>query len=159
MIDFDRKKDDLIPLKYKVGDKIMGYNKSLGCDTLVGGVIIGAEQSTSYLGDNKYDVKIEHELCEKDVAEGDAKITWWINEKEAMPFDQEIWNKAARHWLSHLDLKAKSYLEYIRMHRSLRRETDDISDSDIQSPHSVYDFIKQRNRWYKQNQEERAVLE
>jgi len=122
---FDRKKNELPPLKYNVGDKVMGYHTSIGGQMLVGGVIVEVTQSTSYLNDNEYKVKLEPELC--DGAKED--LFWWLNEKEAQPFNQDIWQKTVRHWIEHNRLKAKSYLEYVRMHKALRGEPDDMSDA------------------------------
>jgi hypothetical protein len=126
MIDFDRKEGELPPLLYNVGDKIMGYQMSVGGQMLVGGEIIERQQSTSYLDQNEYKVKLEPELCEG--CEEGKDLTWWIDEKEAKPFKQDVWNKAVRHWLEHGRLQRKGYLEYVRMHRALREEPDDISD-------------------------------
>lgn len=127
MINFDRKKDGLPQLLYNVGDKIMGYHSSIGGQMLVGGEIVERKQSASYLDDNQYNVKLEPELCEGSKEGKD--FTWWINEKEAKPFKQDTWDRAVRHWLEHGRLQRKAYLEHIRMHRVLREEPDDISDS------------------------------
>lgn len=125
MVMFDRKKDELPPLKYKVGDKIMGHHSSIGGQMLVGGVVVEATQSTSYLSENEYKVKLEHELCD-DVNED---LFWWINEKEAQPFKQSVWNRAVNHWKAHGEFNRKAYLEYVRMHKALREEPDDMSDA------------------------------
>jgi hypothetical protein len=126
MIDFDRKEDELPPLLYNVGDKIMGYDTSIGGSMLVGGVIIERTQSTSHLDQNEYNVRLEPELC---IGREEGKvITWWIEEKEAKPFKQDVWNKAVKHWLEQGMLQRKAYLEHIRMFRALREEPDDISD-------------------------------
>jgi hypothetical protein len=127
MIMFDRKKDELPPLLYNVGDKIMGYHVSIGGQMLVGGEIVERKQSTSYLEENDYKVKFEPELCEGNKEGKD--FTWWINEKEAKPFKQDVWNSAVKHWLEHCRLQRKGYLEYIRMHKALREEPDVLSDS------------------------------
>ena len=115
MVIFDRKKDELPPFVYNVGDKIMGYYTGMGMNMLVGGEIVEKKQSTSYLDDNEYKVKLEPELCDG-CKEGEC--TWWIEEKEAKPFKQDVWNRVVKHWLEHCSLKSKSYLEYIRMHRA-----------------------------------------
>lgn len=127
MIDFNRKKDELSPLLYNVGDKIMGYRVSIGGQMLVGGEIVERKQSTSYIDENEYKIKLEPELCEG--CEVGRDLTWWINEKEAKPFKQDVWDRAVRHWLEHGRLQRKGYLEYIRMHKALREEPDDMSDS------------------------------
>jgi hypothetical protein len=127
MIMFDRKKDELPQLLYNVGDKIMGYHVSIGGQMLVGGEIVERKQSTSYLDENEYKVKLEPELCEGN--EEGKDLTWWINEKEAKPFKQDVWNRAVKHWLEHGRLQRKGYLEFIRMHRALREEPYDISDA------------------------------
>lgn len=123
---FDRDKTELIPLLYKVGDKIMGHHNSVGVDMLVGGTIIEIKQSTSYLADNAYNVRLEPEVC----TEG-CKGTWWINEKEVKPFKQDVWDRAVRHWKDHLKLKEKSYLEYVKMFKALREENDEIGDEEL----------------------------
>lgn len=125
---FDRKENELPPFLYNIGDKIMGFHISIGGEMLVGGEIIGREQSRSYLNDNEYTVKLEPGLCEG-CETGKEDITWHIGEKEARPFKQDIWDRAVRHWIESNKLKKKSYLEYIRMYRALRGEPDDISDS------------------------------
>ncbi len=130
MITLDRKKDELPQLLYNVGDKIMGYHSSIGGQMLVGGEIVERTQSTTYLDDNEYKVKIEPELCQG--CEEGKDFTWWITEKEAKPFKQDVWNKTVKHWIEHNNLKSKSYLEYIRMHKALREEPDDISDEQLQ---------------------------
>lgn len=124
---FERKKDELPPLKYKTGDKVMGYHHSIGGQTLVGGMIIDVRQSTSYLNDNEYDVKLEPDLCDE-VKES----SWWITEKDAQPFEQYVWDRAVKHWKEHCKLQRMSYLEYIKMHRALRREKDDISNEELE---------------------------
>lgn len=126
---FERKPNELPPFKYNVGDKIMGYHSSIGMHMLVGGEIVEREQSTSYLDNNKYKVKLEPELCGEDKNKG---FTGWLNENEAQPFNQEIWNNAVRHWLKHGELNSKAYLEYVRMHRTLRGENDNISDEELE---------------------------
>lgn len=125
---FDRKKDELPPLLYNVGDKIMGYHSSIG-GHIVGGEIVERQRSVSYLDDNEYKVKLEPELCQ---GEEGKDITWWISEKEAKPFKQGVWDRAVRHWLEHGRLQRKAYLEYVRMHKALRDEPDDMSDSKLE---------------------------
>lgn len=44
MINFDRKDDELPPLLYNIGDKIMGYTIGMGGSMLVGGEIIESTQ-------------------------------------------------------------------------------------------------------------------
>lgn len=127
---FDRKKDELPPLLYNIGNKIMGYHLSIGGQMLVGGEIIERTQSTSYLEDNEYKVRLEPELLKG--CEEDKDTTWWITEKEAKPFKQEVWNKAVAHWLEHCELQTRSYLQYVKMYRALREEPDDISDEQLQ---------------------------
>lgn len=130
MITFDRKKGEEPLLIYNIGDKIMGYHSSIGGHMLVGGEIIERKQSTSYLDDNEYKIKLEPELCNGcDIGKD---LTWWINQKEAKPFKQDIWNRAVKHWFEHGKLQRKGYLEYIRMHRALREESDDITDEQLQ---------------------------
>src|SRR3990167_3720821 len=94
---FDRKDGELPPLLYNIGDKIMGYHSSIGGQMLVGGEIVERTQSTSYLDDNEYKIKLELELCEG--CEVGKDITWWIREKEAKPFKQDVWNRTVKHWL------------------------------------------------------------
>ena len=130
MVMFERKKGELPPFRYNIGDKIMGYHSSIGGQMLVGGEIIERTQSTSYLDDNEYKIKLELELCEG--CEAGKDLTWWISEREAKPFKQEAWKKAAEHWLEHGRLQTKAYLQFIRMHRSLREESDDITDERLQ---------------------------
>ena len=127
---FDRKEGELPRLLYKVGDKIMGYHNSVGMSSLVGGEIVEAVQSTSYLDENSYNVKLEPELCSLGKENG-KEISFWINEKEAKPFNQDVWNKAAAHWMEHNMLKEKSYFAYVRMHRALREENDSLGDEDL----------------------------
>lgn len=127
---FEREPDKLPPLLYNIGDKIMGYQASMGMQMLIGGEIIERKQSTSYIDDNEYKVKLEPDLLEG-CKEGEC-YTWWLNEKEAKPFKQDVWKKAVGHWLEHLKLKSMSYLQYIRMHRALRDEPDDITDEQLQ---------------------------
>ncbi len=139
MIDFNRKKDELPPFLYNVGDKIMGYHVSIGGQMLVGGEIVERTQSTTYLDENEYKVKLETELCEG--SEEGKCLTWWISEKEAKPFKQAVWDRAIRHWLEHGRLQRKGYLEHIRMHRALREEPDDMSDTvlekELDERHSI----------------------
>ncbi len=123
---FDRDKSELIPLLYKVGDKIMGHENSVGVDILVGGTVIDVRQSTSYLDSNSYNVELEPEICV-----GACKGTWWITEKNVKPFKQDVWNKAVKHWKKHLKLKEESYLEYVRMFRALREENAEIGDEEL----------------------------
>lgn len=126
---FDRKKEDIIPLKYKVGDKIMGYHSSIGCHVLVGGTVVEVEQSGSYLNENRYKVTLEPELCD---GEKVKEVTWWIDENEVQLFKQDLWDRAVNHWKTHGELNRKSYLEFIRMHRALRGENDHISDAQLE---------------------------
>jgi len=107
MIMFEREK--LQPLKYKVGDKIMGFHKFIGGEMLVGGEVIGVEQSTSYLVDNKYCVKLD----------GCGEKEWWIDEREAILFKQDIWDKVVKHWNEYEKLSGNAYLEYVRAHKAL----------------------------------------
>jgi hypothetical protein len=144
MIDFDRKKDELPPLLHNVGDKIMGYHVSIGGQMLVGGEIVERKQSTSYLDENEYKVKLEHELCER--CEVGRDLTWWINEKEAKPFKQDVWNKVVRHWLEHCRLQRKGYLEHIRMYRALREEPDDITDDQLEKELDERHSIKKEDK-------------
>lgn len=127
---FDIEKDKLPPFKYNVGDKIMGYAPGIGVDMLVGGEIIERKQSTSYLNDNKYNVKLESELCEG--CEEGKVLTWWLKEKSAIPFKQDVWKRAAMHWLEHGRLQKKAHLEYVRVHRALRGEPDDMSNEQLE---------------------------
>lgn len=127
---FDRKPNELPPFLYNIGDKILGYYASMGMQMLVGGEIVERKQSTSYLDNNEYKVKLEPELCEG--CEDGKDCTWWIDEKEVKPFKQDVWNRAVKHWLEHCRLKSKSYIEYVRMHRALRGEPDDITDEQLQ---------------------------
>lgn len=124
---FDRKKNEFPSLKYKVGYKIMGYHTGMGSSMLVGGVIVEATQSTSYLDENEYKVRLELELCE--VCEIGKDLTWRITEEEAQPFKQDVWDRTVRHWIEHCGLQRKAYLEYVRMHKALRGESDDMSDA------------------------------
>lgn len=126
-IGFERKEGELPPFIYNVGDKVMGHHLSIGGEMLVGGEVVERKQSTSYLDYNEYKIKLEPELHEG--CEEGKDLTWWINEKEAKSFKQDVWNKAVRHWLEHGRLQRKGYLEYIRMHRALREEPDDMSDA------------------------------
>lgn len=139
MIDFNRKKDELPPFLYNIGDKIMGYHVGIGSQMLVGGEIVERKQSTTYLDENEYKVRLEPELCEECVVMED--ITWWISEKEAKPFKQDVWDRTVRHWLEHGRLQRKGYLEYIRMHKALREEPDDMSDAvlekELDERHSI----------------------
>lgn len=121
---FDRKEGELPPLKYNAGDKIMGHHTSMGSSMLVGGEIVERNQSTSYLNDNAYVVKLEPELCE-----GRETGTWRITEEEAQPFKQDVWDRAVRHWAEHCRLHRRAYLEYVRMRKALRGEPDDMSDA------------------------------
>lgn len=128
---FERKKDELPPFKYNVGDKIMGYHTSIGEQMLVGGEITERKQSTSYLDDNVYNVDLEPELREG--GEVGKVLTWWLNEKEAKLFKKDVWDRAAGHWLEHCRLQRKAYIEYVRMHKVLREESDaDISDEELE---------------------------
>ena len=127
---FERKNDELPPFKFNIGDKIMGYQTSIGGQMLVGGEIVERTQSTSYLDDNEYKVRLELELREG--CEEGKDLTWWINEKEAKSFRQETWNRVVKHWLEYGKLQAKAYLEYVRMHKALRDEPDDITDEQLQ---------------------------
>lgn len=136
MVTFDRKKDELPPFVYSIGDKIMGYHSSVGDHVLVGGEIIEREQS---LDGNEYKVRPEPELCEgRDVGKD---FILWINEKEAKPFKRYVWDRVVRHWLEYGRLQRKGYLEYVRMHRALREEPDDISDAvlekELEEKHNV----------------------
>lgn len=139
MIDFNRKKDELPPLLHNIGDKIMGYHVSIGGQMLVGGEIVERKQSTSYLDENEYNIKLEPELCEGSKEGKDS--TWWLNEKEAKPFKQTVWDRVVIHWLEHCRFQRKGYLEYIRMHKALREEPDDMSDrvleKELDERHSI----------------------
>lgn len=123
---FERDKGELIPLLYKVGDKIMGHESSVGVDMLVGGTVIEVSQSTTHLCDNSYNVELEPEVCV-----GACKGTWWINGKGIKPFKQDGWDKAVKHWKEHLKLKEKSLLEYVRMFKALKDENDEIEDEEL----------------------------
>lgn len=126
---FERKNGELPPLKYKAGDKIMGYYSSVGVQMLVGGTVVRIEQSRSCLRDNQYEVKLEPELRDEDK---EREFTWWINEKDVQPFKQDIWDRAVNHWKKYGELNRKAYLEYIRMFRALRGENDYISDARLE---------------------------
>ena len=125
---FDRKEGEFPPLLYKVGDKIMGYGT--GSESLVGGEIIEVVQSTSYLSENSYMVRLEPELCGKEKENG-QEPSLWIKEKDVKPFNQEVWNKAFGHWIEHNRLKRASYLSYVRMYRALRGENDNLGDEEL----------------------------
>ncbi len=124
---FDRNKGELIPLLYKVGDKVMGHDSGTGIDMLVGGTIIEVRQSISHISDNSYNIELEPEVCT-----GACKGTWWIIENDVKLFKQDVWNKAAKHWKEHLKMKEKSYLEYLKMFKALKGENDEIADEELQ---------------------------
>ncbi len=135
---FDREQGKLPPLLYKIGDRIMGYHQNMGGGYLVGGEIIECEQSKSYIDcGNKYKVKLEGELLV--LGSEDGELYWWLTEKEAQPFDDEIWKKAVEHWIEYGRLHKKAYLEHIKMHRALQRK-EEISDEDLES------LLKERGR-------------
>ncbi len=128
---FDRKEKDIPPLKYKIGDKIMGYHSNVGWHGLVGGEIIEVEQSKSYLSDNEYKIKLEPELCGNDNNGKKEVFTGFLAEGEAQPFKQDVWDRAVDHYIEQGLLQEKAYLESIRMHRALRGEPDNISDEQL----------------------------
>ena len=122
---FDREEDELIPLLYMVGDKIMVYESSDGIDMLIGGTVVEVRQSTSHLYDNYYNVELEAE-----VVAGACKGTWWVNGKGVKPLKLEAWNRA-KHWKESRRLKEKSFLEQVRMLRALKEENDEIEDEEL----------------------------
>jgi hypothetical protein len=73
-------------------------------------------------------VKIEPEICA-----GIYKGTWWISEKDAKPFKQDVWNRAVGHWKEHIKLKDKSYLEYVKVFKALREENDEIGSEELET--------------------------
>lgn len=127
MVLCERDEEELVPLKYKVGDKIMGHENSVGVDMLVGGTIIEIRQSRSYFGNNSYNVELEPEVCVGACKGG----TWWIIEKGVKPFKQDVWDRAVKHWKEHLKLKEQSLLEYVRMFKALKEENDEIEDEEL----------------------------
>lgn len=141
---FERKPNELPPFLYNIGDKIMGYQTSIEGHMIVGGEIVERKQSTSFLDVNEYKVKLEPELLEG-CEEGES-YTWWIDEKEAKHFKQDVWKKAVGHWIEHCKLKSRSYLEYIRMHKALREEPDDITDEQLQKELDERHGVKKENK-------------
>ncbi len=86
---FERTK--LEELKFKVGDKIMGYHRGLGMNTLVAGTIVKAKQETSIFGANLYEVELEKEF------ELHEKAKFHLRENEAVKFDKEQFLIALEH--------------------------------------------------------------
>lgn len=115
---FEREEKE--PLKFKVEDKIMGYHTTgYGALMLVAGEIVGAEQSTDYLHDNEYEVKLIPELLDDSMKEG---VTYHLPEKEARPFDGVRVLRAIEHWKNEMRLKADASGEHIKMLKLLYPE-------------------------------------
>lgn len=101
---FERKK--LEELRFKVGDKIMGYHRGLGMNTLVAGTITKAEQEVSVFSENSYEVELEKEF---ELHEG-AKFH--LQENEAVKFDKEQFLIALEHFSKSGIYNQKSYEEH-----------------------------------------------
>lgn len=120
---YERKPEDMKPLKFKVGDKVMGYAQRLGIGMLVGGEIVDCRQSKSHLNDNDYLVKFEPEISPHEIYEG-ARDTgdWWIDENDCVPFDQTRWLEAVKHYKNEHRLRADAWNEHLKMLTSLAEE-------------------------------------
>jgi hypothetical protein len=106
---YERKPEDMKPLKYKVGDKIMGFAQGLAFEMVVAGEVINTRQSTSHLNDNEYNVKLLE--CIRVPGQPDRK-DFWIDEHEARPFVQEVFDKAFSAWTerdNHLRISRELY--------------------------------------------------
>lgn len=114
---FERQEKE--PLKFKVGDKIMGYYTGHGAWVLVAGEIVEAKQSGTYLQDNNYDVRLIPELLDDSMKEG---VTFQLSEKEARPFDETRALQAIKHWKNEMRLRAEAHEEHVMMLKLLYPE-------------------------------------
>ncbi len=108
---FERTKLD--ELKFKVGDKIMGYHRGMSVHTLVAGTVIKAEQETSIFGSNSYDVELEKEFELHDGA------MFHLREDEAVKFDKERFLSALEHSNRSCMYNEKSIEEHQLMMRDI----------------------------------------
>lgn len=120
---FERK--EKIELKYKIGDKLMGYAEGIDGGAFVAGIVIVAEPSTTCGFDNEYKLLLDCRIVEKKEVEDGKKIkidTWWIGEKEATPFDEDRFIRALAHVQKRRECIKMAREEYIAMHKELYPE-------------------------------------
>ena len=82
------------PLKYSMGSQLMGYEDIGG---LVAGRVVEIRQSSSHVSDNEYRLQLDPRTVREEIVEGSEKKIidqWWIEEKEAVPFNEERFAKA-----------------------------------------------------------------
>lgn len=114
---FEKQEKD--PLKFRIGDKIMGYHTGPGIWTLVAGEIVDAKQSNSYIRDNEYNVRLIPELLDNGMKEG---VIFHIPENKARPFDEVRVLQAIKHWKNEIRLRAEALEENISMLKLLYPE-------------------------------------
>lgn len=124
---FERKEE--LKMKHKVGDKIMGYESGMGIHLLFGGTIIEANPSKHMLEDNEYIVEFEPELLDND--NGGKKLTFTVNEKNAVPFEKTRFLSAVTHYKSQGFHLGKAHEEYISMFKELYPENYKKKDGKI----------------------------
>lgn len=117
---FDRKPENMKPLKFPVGMKVMGYEQGLGADMLVAGEIIKADQSTSHLSDNNYEVRLFPDTF---VAKGRKDGLWFIDERNVLPYDERVFKEANEHWKKEWFLREQSWEEHVAMIQVLEEYT------------------------------------
>lgn len=108
---FERKK--LEELKFKVGDKIMGYHRGLGMNALVAGTITKAEQEASIFSENSYEVELEKEF------ELQKGAKFHLQENEAVKFDKEQFLIALEHFSKNGIYAQKSFEEHQLMIKAI----------------------------------------
>jgi len=114
MTDFNRKQEDMIPLKWKVGDRVMGiasgaYKKAFP----IAGTIISVYQSMSHLTSNGYEIRLEEG---SEVPKGLRQDgVYYLTEGNVMSYDRGLWAIALSRYSAYLALIDEANATYNRM--------------------------------------------
>lgn len=88
--------------KFKKNDKIMGYQKGIKYTGFFAGKVIRVIPAAIRLfGNTSYEIELVKELQSNNLA------TMWVDEENALPFNEETYKKAFNHW--------KMFHEYMNM--------------------------------------------
>lgn len=96
------------PLKYNIGQKVMGYHEGIGGNFFVAGTIIECEQSTNLFSPNSYKV---YGI--------DIDIGGHLNENEIILFDQELFEKVYSEWKKWVNMHADASETYTKFRQML----------------------------------------
>ena len=92
-------------LKFKVGDKVMGFHRFGGNQVLVGGAVIKAKATTDHISDNSYSVKMLEEIPQP---EEYKREIWNIEEYQLAKLDNKIWGYVLFNWINYLRLNERA---------------------------------------------------